>query len=425
MRGVAVLVALAAGCEAASKLGSYNVDPSSATVSGISAGGFFAVQAHVALSGTFGGAGIVAGGPYYCAQGALTTATTTCMSTGLVNDAALAKYANAQAAAGKIDPLSNLADDKVVLWSGTKDHTVAQRVMKHLATQYETGALKAASVTTLFNYSSGHAWITDFYGSSCGATQSPFINNCDYDFAGEGLRQWYGSLKPRAASQQAGNLIEFDQTEFGSASAQLDSAGYVYVPAMCAQGARCKVHVNFHGCKQGKHYLQSRYVSNTGLNRWAEPNGIIVLYPQCKPSMMGSNPNGCFDWWGYADAGYATKDGKQIKVVKAMLDRIMSGAGPAPQPTPAPGPVPAPTPSPVPQPSPSPSPSPAPGPSPATPVPPPPPPSPTPGPATCTGRAPGSTCLDAKTYIVCPAGLVQKCTLGSCKQHSPGVATCL
>ncbi len=40
------------------------------TVSGISAGGYAAVQAHVALSGTISGAAAIAGGPYHCAEGA-------------------------------------------------------------------------------------------------------------------------------------------------------------------------------------------------------------------------------------------------------------------------------------------------------------------------------------------------------------------
>lgn len=39
-----------------------------ATVSGISSGGFMAVQMHVIYSDHFSGAGVVAGGPFYCAQ---------------------------------------------------------------------------------------------------------------------------------------------------------------------------------------------------------------------------------------------------------------------------------------------------------------------------------------------------------------------
>jgi hypothetical protein len=41
------------------------------TVSGVSSGGYFAQQMHVAFSSEILGAAIVAGGPYYCSQGRL------------------------------------------------------------------------------------------------------------------------------------------------------------------------------------------------------------------------------------------------------------------------------------------------------------------------------------------------------------------
>lgn len=42
----------------------YNIEPGSLSVSGISAGGFMAVQFQVAFSKSVKGSGIVAGGPY-------------------------------------------------------------------------------------------------------------------------------------------------------------------------------------------------------------------------------------------------------------------------------------------------------------------------------------------------------------------------
>src|SRR4051812_37688829 len=44
------------------------LDRSEVTVSGISSGAFFAHQFHVAYSGLVKGAGLVAGGPYACAE---------------------------------------------------------------------------------------------------------------------------------------------------------------------------------------------------------------------------------------------------------------------------------------------------------------------------------------------------------------------
>lgn len=53
----------------AATLPSYNVDPKSVSVSGLSSGGFMAAQLGVAYSGTFQtGFGVFAGGPFDCAR---------------------------------------------------------------------------------------------------------------------------------------------------------------------------------------------------------------------------------------------------------------------------------------------------------------------------------------------------------------------
>ena len=35
-----------------------------------------------------------------------------------------------------------------------------------------------------------------------------------------------------------------------------------------------------------------------------------------------TNPNGCWDWWGYTGVAYPTKAGPQIAAVRAMLGRL-------------------------------------------------------------------------------------------------------
>lgn len=40
--------------------------------------------------------------------------------------------------------------------------------------------------------------------------------------------------------------------------------------------ANCRLHVVFHGCKQTINDIQEQYVENTGYNKWAESNNIIV-----------------------------------------------------------------------------------------------------------------------------------------------------
>ena len=53
----------------AEPLRAFNVDIKETSVSGLSSGGFMAVQFQIAFSSTVKGAGIVAGGPYFCARG--------------------------------------------------------------------------------------------------------------------------------------------------------------------------------------------------------------------------------------------------------------------------------------------------------------------------------------------------------------------
>ncbi|HXZ06691.1 MAG TPA: poly(3-hydroxybutyrate) depolymerase, partial [Paraburkholderia sp.] len=78
------LCALSVGSFAQSikPLPALNIDITQTSVSGLSSGGFMAVQLAVAFSSIIKGAGIVAAGPFYCSQGSLVTATTRCSCSG-------------------------------------------------------------------------------------------------------------------------------------------------------------------------------------------------------------------------------------------------------------------------------------------------------------------------------------------------------
>jgi hypothetical protein len=73
-------------------------------------------------------------------------------------------------------------------------------------------------------------------------------------------------------------------------------------------------------------------VHGAGYNRWADTNRLVVLYPQAVAREGWSfsgwsyvwNPKGCWDWWGYGGAGYATQEGAQVRAVKAMLGQLAS-----------------------------------------------------------------------------------------------------
>jgi poly(3-hydroxybutyrate) depolymerase len=245
----------------------------------------------------------------------------------------LRTHAEAVASAGRIDPLEHLRDDRVWLFSGGKDETVTTPVMDRLAAWYGEW-LTPAAIRYVKLPDAAHAMISiaDPQADACSSMQSPFINRCgELDPAGEMLRHMLGPLQP-ASTAARGEMLAFDQRPFidGKAiDAAMADEAYVYLPQSC-RSASCRVHVAFHGCRQSTAEIGRRFVDGAGYNTWADNNRIIVLYPQTVPRRgfaFGSwrwvaNPYGCWDWWGYSGNDYATRDGLQIKAVRAMLERL-------------------------------------------------------------------------------------------------------
>ena len=287
---------------AAEPLPALRAQKQGVTASGLSAGGFMAVQLHVAHSASVSGAAAIAGGPYYCAQGSLWTALYNCMSpsawTPVPAAAALKAITDGLAAAGRIDPTKHLAAAPVWLFSGSNDRTVAPAVVGELRRYYE---LYGARVVLVGNRLAGHGMPVEKAATACGETAAPYLNDCDYDAAGDLLKHLVGPLAPPGT---ATTVREFDQ-------------GYLYVPKACEK-ERCRVHVAFHGCRQSA----KEFAEGAGYNRWAETNRLIVLYPQVKASWWPYNPRGCWDWWGYSGVNYATREGAQIRAIRAMLERL-------------------------------------------------------------------------------------------------------
>lgn len=130
----------------------YNVDPTSVTVSGLSAGGAMATQFHFAFSSEISGAGVYAGRkiirictsrisrpkvncklthvyhhpvPYTCGKGGIADASQ-CMSIPDFFAPINSLIAAAQAISdqGTIDHISNIANSSVYVFHGTADFTV-------------------------------------------------------------------------------------------------------------------------------------------------------------------------------------------------------------------------------------------------------------------------------------------------------------
>ena len=355
LRGLLVALVCAAGAAnpsgvCASDLARYNADIAQTSISGISSGAFMAIQFATAWSSIIRGVGVVAGGPYWCARAsaddivlnplALMANVNACMNGPPGTISPLVVKADAGAAAGDIDPTSNIARQKIYLFHGYND-TVVARSVTDAAADFYLHYLGVANAGNLYYQSAigaGHSFVVRADDSQgCILNKTPYIDPCGYDQAGILLQHIYGSLKHPTPGAPTGSLIAFDQSSYAQyglpGASSLADTGFVYVPKDCSGGAACRVHVALHGCLQDSDEIGKRFVETAGYNEWADANRVIVLYPQTVVSnALPFNPQACWDWWGYADMNdrYVTKTGAQIMAIKAMLDALTTPNAPAP-----------------------------------------------------------------------------------------------
>jgi hypothetical protein len=180
------------------------------TVSGISAGGYAAVQFHVSFSSQVKGAGILAGGPFWCANDNVEIALGPCMTDpSSIDVSELIGIASSTALTGTIDSLDSLHEARVWLLSGTVDSVVKQGVVRDLEKFY-SAFVPEQNIQTVYNLSAEHSFVTAGFGNACdylGLCQvsyldvvpdlnagDPYINNCGFDSAGALLQWMYGPL---------------------------------------------------------------------------------------------------------------------------------------------------------------------------------------------------------------------------------------
>jgi predicted esterase len=301
------------------------IDRERITVSGLSSGGHMAHQLHIAYSDLFSGAAIIAGGPFGCAQGSLQTALARCVRTtgGGLPPGEFVEEIRKAAGEGLLADTKNLADDRVWLFHGALDKTVAEDLSVTLQGVY--GAfLPAGNIVYIDDVPAAHNFPTRDAGHACDASETPFIGRCDYDAAGQLLTQLYPGLET-PGDTVVGALREVALPDAGAAS--LQDEAFLYIPARCAGGREhCALHLVLHGCAQSSLQVGTAFIEQSGYLPWAEANGIVLAFPQVAPS--AGNPLGCWDWWGYTGADYRWRNGPQIKRVADWI-RELAGIGPS------------------------------------------------------------------------------------------------
>ena len=356
-----------------SRLPALGLQRDAVTVSGLSSGAYMAGQFEVAYSASLSGAAVLAGGPYGCSRGSVSTAMFNCSCPAEQNFALEVMHAfgggcqvfnpdvyllfSRNALAGNveahgIDDTFHLKNHRVWLFSGGQDHVVDAQLVTAAQKFYESVGVPPAQIHREANSQAGHGFPSPQASLACNLTQTPFLTQCDLDAAGELLKWLYpGTPDWQAGTVDDGAFKQFKQTPYDDRKvfSSLDSTGWVYVPKACEQaGANCRLHVAFHGCEQGQSFKAPgqkkfglQFVTEAGYNRWAEAGRIVVLYPQVKPSDPKGrdstdpyrfNPKGCWDFWGYTEKyaalnsgapNFARQSAPQMKAVKAMIDDLL------------------------------------------------------------------------------------------------------
>ena len=334
MLAVAACSRGADGAAGAERLPRLPIEAGSVTVSGISSGGAMATQFHVAHSSLVRGAGLLATSPYRCAEGSVREALGRCMQgEPEIPVARLVEQTRRLARDGRIDAVAGLEGDRVWLFRGAADPYVHTQVADALEAYYQAFVATTDLVRVELPRASHTFPTADATAAPCDVADSPFLGNCGLDGARALLAHAYGELAPGRAAREAG-LVKFDQHPYAAeaGSTGLAESGWMYVPENCAAGSAdtCRLHVVFHGCKQGGSFVGDAFVRRAGYLEVAEANRIVLLFPQVEKSLQPLNAFGCWDWWGYEGEDYATRDGRQIRAVRAMIADLLGEGSPAP-----------------------------------------------------------------------------------------------
>ncbi|WP_230389636.1 extracellular catalytic domain type 2 short-chain-length polyhydroxyalkanoate depolymerase [Vibrio nitrifigilis] len=321
---------------AAPALPSVGANINETSVSGLSSGGFMASQLYLSHSSIMAGVGIVAGGPYLCAQSwpmpGLTNAVMACMAPQLKemgpNTSKLIRVTKGLARDGDIDDLQRLKSAHFYFFSGKNDSTVNTIVVNQAVELYKALGVSEKQINYDKTVNAGHAFIVNNkQANKCNTSKAPFINDCGFSQAERILATIYPNLDktPQTPLPQA---VPFNQSVFIKAKKTgMDDTGYVYIPPQCKTGTSCAVHVVFHGCQQGATVIGDKFYNGTGYNAYANANNIIMLYPQLhvsprETSVEPYNPKGCWDFWGYSGSDYFDKKAPQISAVYRMIETL-------------------------------------------------------------------------------------------------------
>ena len=230
------------------------------------------------------GAGIIGAGPWLCAQGIVTRALNDCTRRRAPAARTIGRWSRRCARARRrdaVDDPSWLAPDRIWIFHGKRGPQDRRRRLGFAAALLS--GVRAARADPLRNAGPCRARLPDAHGRAAPATWTNRrgFSPATTTRAGEMLRYLYDGLATPTGNI-TGELREFGQARYVERDplASMADDGFPLRAEGLRGGQPCRVHVAFHGCRQGIGDLGRAFARDAGYNRWADANRIVVLYPQ-------------------------------------------------------------------------------------------------------------------------------------------------
>ena len=226
-----------------------------------------ATQFHVAHSGLVKGAGVVAGAPYYCSEGSIRNSLGRCMKADEqipTCRAPRARRAGSRSTARSIrSPAS--PNDRVWIFRGAPIRSCASPWRTRWRPTTSALVNPANSRPRRARSAAGHTFPTRApTRSRCDASEPPFVGNCGLRRRTRAARAPVRQARRRAARR--GRTACASSTrgltrQRPAAPASPSEAGFS-CPQSCRRRRRdaCRLHVVFHGCKQGASFVGDQFV---------------------------------------------------------------------------------------------------------------------------------------------------------------------
>jgi hypothetical protein len=254
-----------------------------------------------------------------------------------------------------IQPTSNIAKQRVFIYQGKADTVVHPGMANKLIEFYMRLGVPRQAMKIVAGEGEHNFPTVRSDGIDCKDTRFPYIASCSYDLAGDILQHTLG--RPlRRGKFNIQNLRHILQLK---APPSLAKYGYIYASPFClAHPSECDLHVALHGCEMSDDFdpnFQQLYESKVQLTHtltvtdvemsarqpkmgglsfarrsgYAEyaddpSNRLMILFPQTQITTANypANPHGCWDWFGYTGAYYATNRGSETAWLNRFINTV-------------------------------------------------------------------------------------------------------